>query len=122
MSRTQNTVIVALVMLVVLLCGSCGQSESDRFDTALKNNIDPIPTSAEIIRACNAMERTGWDFLTLSQQRGITRTGQDRIVDIAAIIENARWDYINSGNRSQLSWDRYYANEEWKLYCSEKRR
>ena len=97
-------------------------TESERFDTTLKDNLSPAPNTAEIVETCNAMESAGWSILTLAEQRGVFADGEDRITDIAVIIEHARWDYVSANSRSQLSWDRYHNQEEWRLYCLEKRK
>lgn len=110
-----------LVLAVVLVFGCGGESEVERFDAALKDELNPDPTESEIRQACSAMQGVRWNFTTLASNRNVTKDGQDRIVDIAAVIENARWDYITGGNRSQLSWDRYNNREEWQYYCSKKR-
>ena len=109
---------LSAILLVVLLlaCGTAQSDEADRFDAALKDKLTPVPSHNEVIETCDAMAAVGWDFRVLYDERD-----RDRIVEIAAVVENARWEYVSSGNRTQLSWDRYFNTEEWPLYCSEKR-
>ena len=46
--------------------------------------------------------------------------GQDRIVDIAAVVNEARWEYV-SEVKTDLSWQRWAGAEDWRLYCLDKR-
>ena len=106
----------ALPLFVVLLVVACGDPDHARIDNALRERVTPEPDTSDILEMCDAMAENDWDIAALHNEYG-----SSRLVGIAAVVDNVRWDLATDRNTGE-AWDWYTTRQDFRYYCVEKRR